>query len=99
MEEFKPTARIIALEHAVRTVFLMSCAALKYNGDQTMSLLNGLTEKLRTETFPTDDPALSMFAADEIADEFFDLLEPSLVSLALLDHVRKAQEQQSSSPE
>jgi hypothetical protein len=71
-----------ARDHALRTLFVMACLVMTYDREETLQLIDGLTEKLRREPSPTDDPAL---AADEVADAFADLLKPTEESLVMLD--------------
>lgn len=89
-EDAKAKIKELARDHAIRTMFMMTCAACGYDRATTQQFLAEFVEKIRREPFPTGDPAQSMLAADEIADAFFNLLKPDEQSLALLDRLSEA---------
>lgn len=92
-EETQAKLKELARDHAIRVMFTMTCAAFGYDRTEVTTLFEGLVENIRREPFPTNDPAQSMLAADEIADAFADLLKPDEQSLALLDRLARVRQQ------
>jgi hypothetical protein len=82
-DEIRHLARLVALENVVQMILALMYRANRWSDADIVKFQTGLVAKMRAETFPGADPAISDLLAAEIEDATRSLLDGAVAKLRL----------------